>query len=89
MSDFRSHPIMSRVQQSLTSSSDLDKRVIWTVATTACFGFFRLGKLIPADFNVATGLAWGDVAVDNCQDPRMAEKVQDTPVWSSSMSSLA
>ena len=68
--------ILSRIQQSLSSSSDLDKKVVWAVATTAFFGFFRLGELLPesaAGFNTATGLAWGDVAVDNRQDPRMVQ----------------
>ena len=46
------------------------------VATTAFFGFFRLGELLPlsaATFNAATDLAWGDVAVDNRQNPRMTQ----------------
>jgi hypothetical protein len=48
--------------------------VVWAVATTAFFGFFRLGELLPTSataFNASTDLAWGDVAVENRQSPRM------------------
>ena len=46
------------------------------VATTAFFGFFRLGELLPTsavDFNATTDLAWGDVAVDSRRNPRMIQ----------------
>jgi hypothetical protein len=50
--------------------------VLWAIATTAFFGFFRLGELLPESaraFNPATGLSWGDVAVDNHSSPRMVQ----------------
>lgn len=54
--------ILEKIQQSLSSSPDPDKHVIWAIATTAFFGFFRLGELLPESaraYNEATDLAWG------------------------------
>ena len=68
--------VLSRIHDFLSSSPDQDKTVILAVATTAFFGFFRLGELLPtstAAFNLTTDLAWGDVAVDNRQNPRMLQ----------------
>ena len=68
--------IMFKVRESLSLSSNPDRRVIWAVITTAFFGFFRLGELLPESatgFNIATDLAWGDVAVDNRQAPKMVQ----------------
>ena len=68
--------VLSRIHDFLSSSPDQDKTVIVAVATTAFFGFFRLGELLPtstAAFNPTTDLAWGDVAVDNRQNPRMLQ----------------
>ena len=67
---------MSKVQESLSLPHNPDRHVIWAVITTAFFGFFRLGDLLPesaSGFNAATGLAWGDVAVDNRQAPKMVQ----------------
>ena len=58
--------ILARIQQALAASSDPDKYLVWVVATTAFFGFFRLGELLP-------DLAWGDVAVDNHTKPSMIQ----------------
>lgn len=44
--------------------------MVLAVATTAFFGFFRLGEPLPtsaAAFNATTHLAWDDVAVNNSQ----------------------
>ena len=68
--------IMSKVQVSLSLSTNPDRHVIWAVISTAFFGFFRLGELLPesaSGFNAATDLAWGDVAVDNRQAPKMVQ----------------
>lgn len=68
--------IMSRIHQALDRSSDPDKSLLWAVAATAFFGFFRLGELLPesaAGFSPATGLQWGDVAVDSHKNPRMVQ----------------
>ena len=48
--------------------------LLWAVCCTAYLGFFRLGELLlpaPGTFNHRLHLAWGDVAVDNPNDPRM------------------
>ena len=67
--------ILARIQQALAASSDPDKYLVWAVAATAFF-FFHLGELLPesaAHFNMATDLAWGDVAVDNHTKPSMIQ----------------
>jgi hypothetical protein len=47
----------------------------WAISTLAFFGFFRLGELLPekSSFDPTSQLAWGDVAVDNHQLPRMVQ----------------
>ena len=50
--------------------------MLWAIATTSFFGFFRLGELLPdsiSSFNEQTALAWGDVAVDSHTTPRMVK----------------
>ena len=68
--------LLAKMQCFLATSSNPDKIVVWAIAATAFFGFFRLGELLPtshAAFNPATGLSWGDVAVDNQLAPRMVQ----------------
>ena len=72
----------------LDRSSYPQKVLLWAVACTALFGFFRLGELLlesPTSFNSAASLAWGDVTVDNQTTPTTVrippEKVQVRPVW--------
>ena len=68
--------IMSKVRESLSLSPNPDRHAIWAVITVAFFGFFRLGELLlesATGFNAATDLAWGDVAVDNRQAPKMVQ----------------
>ena len=46
----------------------------WAIAYTAFFGFFRLGELLldaRNTFNPTVDLAWGDIAVDNQENPQM------------------
>ena len=46
------------------------------MATSAFFGFFRLGELLHESikaFAPTTGLSWGDVALDSLQAPRMMQ----------------
>ena len=65
--------ILESIQQSLASSPEPDRMVLWAAAF---FGFFRLGELLldsPAHFTPATKLAWGDVAVDSHTDPKMIQ----------------
>ena len=67
---------MNRMRVSLSASSNPEKVVIWAVACSAFFGFFRLGELLPDSvnsFNPALGLAWGDVALDNQAAPKMVQ----------------
>ena len=69
-------PILASMGDTLMASSNPEKCVVWAVACTAFFGFFRLGELLPesaAAFNPAASLAWGDVAVDNHTAPRMVQ----------------
>ena len=57
-------------------SSNPEKVVLWAIACSAFFGFFRLGELLPTPvgaFNPATCLAWGDVAVNNVPRPTMIQ----------------
>ena len=68
--------IMQAIQQSLVTSQNPDRVVLWAVAASAFFGFFRLGELLPdspSRFNPATGLTWGDVAVDSHTHPTMIQ----------------
>ena len=50
--------------------------MLWAVAASAFFGFFRLVELLlesTASFNPARSLAWGDVAVDSHTAPSMVQ----------------
>ena len=66
--------LLRQIKAALDPSSDPDRVALWAVCCTAFFGFFRLGELLLADgttFNPRLHLAWGDVAVDDPQEPRM------------------
>lgn len=67
--------VLAKMQQHLQASDHPHRRVLWAISTTAFFGFFRLGELLPetTSFNPATHLAWGDVAMDSHQEPRMVQ----------------
>ena len=68
--------ILGAIHQSLEAATDPDKALFWAVSSAAFFGFFRLGELLlasPSQFNPATSLAWGDVAVDSHANPRMVQ----------------
>ncbi len=68
--------LLKRMKDRLDQSSDPDKVVLWAVACTAFFGFFRLGELLPtspSSFDARTDLAWGDVAVDDRDSPTMVQ----------------
>lgn len=68
--------ILSQIQQTLSTSASRERLAIWAIATTAFFGFFRLGELLPESahsFSLATDLAWGDIAVDSHTDPHMVQ----------------
>ena len=58
----------------MDSSSDSDQVTLWVVCCMAFLGFFLLGELLLAAgiiFNPRVHLAWGGVAVDDSQDPKM------------------
>ena len=68
--------LLAKIQNHLAATGNIEGTVIWAIAATAFFGFFRLGELLPesaSTFNPATGLAWGDVACDNHSSPRMVQ----------------
>ena len=66
--------VLRQVKAELERSCHPEGPLLWAVCCTAYFGFFRLGELLlpaPGTFNPGLHLAWGDVAVDNPNDPRM------------------
>ena len=80
--------VLQKIHDCLMPSQHPEKHVLWAVACTAFFGFFRLGELLPESANAykqETHLSWGDVAVDSHDNPKMVQihlkKVQMRPVW--------
>ena len=68
--------ILRQIHTDLMSSDLPEKVVIWAIASTAFFGFFRLGELLPSSANAieqSTSLMWGDVAVDSHVNPTMVQ----------------
>lgn len=68
------YQILIRIQSQLLSSRQPEARVIWAVACTAFFGFFRLGELLPTTekaFDPKLNLCWGDAAADSRTEPTM------------------
>ena len=68
--------ILGRIHQALMDSSHPEKGVIWAIACSAFFGFFRLGELLltsSTSYDPATCLSWGDVAVDDRSNPTMVQ----------------
>ena len=64
--------VLERIRTALDRSSHPHRTLLWAIACTAFFGFFRLGELLldsPGSFNAATSLAWGDVAIDSQTEP--------------------
>ena len=53
----------------------LQKSVIWAIACTAFFGFFRLGELPESvsSFNPSTDLEWGDVVIHSHTAPSIIQ----------------
>ena len=66
--------LLRRIRDHLDATSHPERLVLWAVACTAFFGFFRLGELLldaQTVFNPAIHIAWGDIAVDNSAQPSM------------------
>ena len=69
-------PILQQIRQRLILTNHPEQVVIWAIACTAFFGFFRLGELLvksEAEFNPAIHLCWGDLAIDNSANPSMVQ----------------
>ena len=49
--------LLKRMKDWLDQSSDSDKVVLWAVACTAFFGFFRLGELLPTSSSSFNAMA--------------------------------
>ena len=67
-------PLLRRIKQTLDATRHPNSQLLWAIACTAFFGFFRLGELLlesQSAFSQTLHLAWGDVAVDNPQTPKM------------------
>ena len=68
--------VLAGIHTALAGSRDHDNILLWAIAASAFFGFFRLGELLPAspsDYNPASSLSWGDVAVDSRAAPSMVK----------------
>ena len=66
--------MLRQIKGALEAMAHEEKAVLWAVCCVAFFGFFRLGELLldaQTSFNTQIHLAWGDVAVDNQQNPKM------------------
>ena len=68
--------ILHEVHALLAGSQCVNRKVMWAVACKAFFGFFHVGELLPESqkaFSSATHLAWGDVSVDDNDNPSMIQ----------------
>ena len=68
--------VLRRIQASLVAEGNLEDLAYWAVATTAFFGFFRLGELLvetETSYNPALHLSWGDVAVNDRSSATMVK----------------
>lgn len=66
--------VLEQMGRKFRNSANPHKVSLWAIACTAFFGFFRLGELLPESPNgadPATSLVWGDVAVNNRENPTM------------------
>ena len=59
--------ILKQLQSSLYHSNHPERLVMWAIASTSFFGFFRFGELLSLEstFDPALHLAWGDIALNN------------------------
>ena len=68
--------VLAGIHAALAGLRDHDNILLWAIAASAFFGFFRLGELLPAspgDYNPASSLSWGDVAVNSRAAPSMVK----------------
>ena len=68
--------------------SEPDGLAFWAIATSAFFGFFRLGELLigsEAEYSSASHLSWGEVALDSRTVATLPPKeVKVRSIWSRS-----
>lgn len=67
-------PVLEQIRSALNKSSHPQKVLLWAVACVVFFGFFRLGELLQETeraYSPSTSLSWGDIAVDNQEEPTM------------------
>ena len=68
--------MLKGIRARLDAAIDQEKELVWAVATLAFFRFFLLGELPPendASYTQMTHLIWGDIAVDNREDPSILQ----------------
>ena len=68
--------ILRAIHAHLATSSGPDREVFWAIATSAFFGFFRLGELLlpkGTQWDQQCHLSWGDVAVDDHAKPSIVQ----------------
>ena len=66
--------VLGRIWGHLEPASHPHKDLLWAIACTAFFGFFRLGELLPESatkWDPSGSILWGDVAVDSQENPTM------------------
>ena len=66
--------VPAQTRRIMDTSSNPRKVELWAIACTAFFGFFHLGELlldVRNTFNPTVDLAWGDIVVDNQENPQM------------------
>lgn len=67
--------ILLKMQQVWSSSaSDQDTIMLWAASVLCFYGFFRSGEITTPTanaFNAKKHLSWGDVTIDNPQDPKV------------------
>ena len=68
--------VLGKLKEALDKSTHPQRILLWAVACSAFFGFFRLGELLPEKAtpgNPATSLTWGDVTIDDAAAPTMVK----------------
>ncbi len=68
--------ILRAIKSHLETSAYTDTAVFWAIASSAFFGFFRLGELVlqaGAQWDKQCHLSWGDVAVDSHTSPSIVQ----------------
>ena len=78
------YQLLTLIQNHLTITNHQERTVIWAIACTAFFGFFRLGELLPTSDEtqgLSKCLLWEDVAVDDRTNPTMFKLFLQQSKW--------